>query len=77
VDFDANLILTDGHGNRIAGNDDGGEHCNARLVHTPPDDRPLRIVVNTARKHETGRFVLRVTVGHAITDPKGSCARPG
>ncbi len=76
-DFDAYLLLTHGPGDKLLENDDGGDACNARLVYTPPDDRPLRIVVNTARARETGRFVLRVTVGRAITDAKGSCARSG
>ncbi len=74
-DFDAYLLLTHGAGDKLLENDDGAGDCNARLVYTPADDRPLRILVSSVRKHETGRFVLRVTVGRAITDPKGSCAR--
>jgi len=50
-----------------------GDGCNARIVYTPPDDRPLRILVNTAHKHETGAFVLRVTAGPTITNVKGQC----
>jgi hypothetical protein len=73
--FDAYLVLTHGPGDKLVENDDGGDACNARVVYTPPDDRPLRIIVNTARKHETGPFVLRVSVGRAITDVKGQCAR--
>lgn len=73
--FDAYLVLTHGPGDKLVENDDGGDACNARLVYTPPDDRPLRIIVNTARKYETGPFVLRVSVGRAITDVKGQCAR--
>lgn len=76
-DFDAYLLLTHGAGDKVLENDDGGGTCNARLVYTPADDRPLRIVVNTARKHETGRYVLRVAGGRAATDPKGTCARGG
>ena len=76
-DFDAYLLLTYGAGDRLLENDDGGGACNARMVYVPADDRPLRILVNTARKHETGRYVLRVTAGRAATDPKGQCARGG
>jgi len=73
--FDAYLVLTHGPGEKIVENDDGGNACNARLVYTPPDDRPVRIIVNTARKHETGPYVLRVSAGLTITDVKGHCAR--
>lgn len=73
--FDAYLVLTHGSGDKILENDDGGNACNARLVYTPPDDRPVRIIVNTVRKHETGRYVLRVSAGLTITDVKGQCDR--
>ena len=73
--FDAYLVLTRGPGDKILENDDGGNACNARVVYTPPDDRPLRVIVNTARKHETGRYVLRVSAGLTITDVKGQCER--
>jgi len=73
--FDAYLVLTHGPGDKVLENDDGGNACNARLVYTPPDDRPLRVIVNTARKHETGPYVLRVSTGLTITDVKGQCAR--
>jgi hypothetical protein len=72
-DFDAYVLLTWGGGDKVLENDDGGGACNARLVYTPADDRPLRILANTARKHATGRYVLRVTAGRAATDPKGQC----
>ena len=71
--FDAYLILTHGPGDKILENDDGGNGCNARIVYTPLDDRPLRILVNTAQKHETGPYVLRVSPGLTITDVKGQC----
>ena len=72
-DFDAYVLLTWGGGDMVLENDDGGGACNARLVYTPTDDRPLRILANTARKQETGRYVLRVTAGRAAVDPKGQC----
>jgi len=71
--FDAYLILTHGPGDKVLENDDGGDGCNARIVYTPPDNRPLRIIVNTAHKHETGAFVLRVSAGPTITNVKGQC----
>ncbi len=75
--FDAYLVLTHGPGEKILENDDGGNACNARLVYTPTDDRPVRIIVNTARKRETGPYILRVSAGLTITDVKGQCHRGG
>ena len=73
-DFDAYLWLTRGHGDKIVANDDGGGGCNARLVYTPQDDHPLRLIVNTARPpHSTGRFTLRVTEGESTIETKGNC----
>ena len=73
VDFDAYVLLTYGNGDKIVENDDGGGACNARLVHVPTSDRPLRVVVNTSEKHETGRYVLRVSAGPSVVDAKGQC----
>lgn len=72
-DFDAYVILTNGRGQKLAENDDGGGGCNARLVYTASDDHPLRVVVNTAGKLQTGRFTLRVSDGESPTEPKGNC----
>jgi len=73
ADFDAYIILTRGRGDKVVDNDDGGGGCNARLVYTASDDHPLRIVVNTASKHQTGRFTLKVADGESPTEPKGNC----
>lgn len=72
-DFDAYLILTKGRGEKLAENDDGGGGCNARLVWTAQDDHPVRVVVNTARKLQTGKFIVRVTEGMSPVEPKGTC----
>ena len=73
-DFDSYLWLTRGHGDKIVANDDGGGGCNARLVYTPQDDHPLRLIVNTARPaHSTGHFTLRVTEGESTVETKGNC----
>jgi len=45
VDFDANVILTDGHGNRLIGNDDSGGNCcreTERTASTSTRARPPR-----------------------------------
>ena len=76
TEFDAYLLLTYGGSEKVLENDDGGGACNARLVYVPSDNRPLRILVNTAKKHETGRYTLRVTAGREDIDQKGQCLNP-
>jgi hypothetical protein len=73
-DFDAFLLLARGREDLLE-NDDGAGDCHARIVYTPPDDRPLRVLVNTAGGGQTGRFVLRVTPGLTPPDPRGTCGR--
>ena len=73
ADFDAYLLLTYGGGDKVSEDDDGGGACNARLVHVATDDRPLRIIVNSAGKHETGRYVLHVSAGRSGVAPSGQC----
>ncbi len=72
-DFDAYVLLVTGRGQKLAENNNGGGNCNARLVYTAADDHPVRVVVNSAGKLQTGRFTLRVSEGAAPVDPKGSC----
>jgi hypothetical protein len=74
-DFDAYVWLTRGRGDKIVANDDGGGGCNARLVYTPQDDHPLRLIVNAASRprRQTGRFTLRVSEGESATEAKGNC----
>ena len=74
-DFDSYLLLTNGRGQKLVENDDGGGGCNARLVYTPKDDHPLRIIVNTASKprYQTGNYTLRVLEGASPTEAKGNC----
>jgi len=74
-DFDAYLMLAHGRGERLAFNDDGGPGCDARLVYTPLDDHPLRIIVNTSSrpKLQTGAFTLRVSDGPAPVDSSHDC----
>ena len=76
-DFDAYVLLTRGRGDKLVDNDDGGGGCNARLVYTARDDHPLRIFVNTASQHQSGRYTLRVTAGESPTEPKGNCRFTG
>ena len=72
-DFDSYLLVTRGRGRKLVENDDGGGGCNARVVYTATDDHPVRLVVNSAGKRQTGRFTLGVTDGARPVEPKGIC----
>ncbi|PYO36398.1 MAG: hypothetical protein DMD74_04425, partial [Gemmatimonadetes bacterium] len=47
-DFDANLILPDGNGNRLASDDDSDGKCNARVTYRLPDAANYRIYANSS-----------------------------
>ena len=72
-DFDSYLLVTRGRGQKLVENDDGGGGCNARVAYTATDDHPVRLVVNSAGKLQTGRFTLRVADGAQPVEPKGTC----
>src|SRR5437899_1413874 len=72
-DLDSYLLVTRGRGRKLVENDDGGGGCNARVVYTATDDHPVRLVVNSVGKRQTGRFTLGVTDGARPVEPKGIC----
>ena len=74
TDFDPYLMLARGR-ERVVSDDDGGPGCDARLVFTPEDARPLRVVVNTSSRpiRQTGRFTLRVSDGRSPVDSSADC----
>ena len=74
TDFDPYLMLARGR-ERVVSDDDGGPGCDARLVFTPVDARPLRVVVNTSSRpvRQTGRFTLRVSDGRSPVDSSADC----
>src|SRR5256712_39002 len=72
-DFDSYLLVTRGRGQKLVENDDGGGGCNARVVYAATDDHPVRLVVNSAGKLQTGHFTLRVADGARPLEPKGRC----
>lgn len=76
--FDAYLILTRGRREKIAENDDGGGDCNARIVYTPRDNRPLRVIANTASHPnlQVGPYTLRVADGASVVDTAHDCQPP-
>ena len=70
-DFDPALILFRGLAEQIGSNDDGGGGCNSRVVHTPANLRPYRIVVVSRGEHKPGNYILSVTAGSQplLTEP--------
>lgn len=76
-EFDGSLILVRGFDQVAAVNDDGGSGCNARIVHTPTDETPLRLVVVARPAHRTGTYTLRVTEGDKLVLDDDPCTPPG
>ena len=70
-DFDPALILFRGMAEQIGSNDDGGGGCNSRVVHTPANLRPYRIVVVSRGERKPGNYILSVTAGSQplLTEP--------
>src|SRR2546430_7416326 len=62
-DFDANLILTDAHGNHLAEDDDGGGDCNARLTYVLPATGSYRLYANSSARAELGAFKIELQRG--------------
>jgi serine protease Do len=61
--FDAFVILEGPAGDEVARNDDGGDGTDARLSVTLPVTGDYRIIANTYRQGQFGRYVLRLTGG--------------
>jgi len=70
-DVDPALILVRGFVESVASNDDGGGGCNSRIVHTPADMRPYRIVVASRGNRTPGNYILSITAGSKplLTEP--------
>ena len=72
-DFDAELVVADASGNRLAANDDSGERCNARLQFVPPTTGNYRIYANSSAQAELGEFHLAMARGHAAVAADTVC----
>lgn len=72
-DFDARLRLYRGFAAALAGDDDGGGKCNARIVLTS-EGHPYKLVMNTGKADETGKYVLKVTEGALPVTQKSECS---
>jgi serine protease Do len=71
-EFDAFLLIERGR-ERLLQNDDGGGGCQARIVYTATDERPLSLIANSAGPRATGAFTLKVRAGPSPTEPKSTC----
>jgi serine protease Do len=69
--FDAFAILEGPAGNEIARDDDTGEGLNARLSVALPVTGTYRIIANTYRQGQFGRYTVRVSSAGAVTPGGG------
>jgi hypothetical protein len=76
-EFDATMFLVRGLSQVVAANDDGGGGCNARLVFTPDEDRPYRLVTRAAPGGAVGSFELTVSDGARPVLEESTCVPPG
>lgn len=76
-EFDGALFLVRGMSEVVAANDDGGGGCSARLVFTPDEDRPYRLVTRAAPGGAVGSFLLTVSAGAKPVLQESTCAPPG
>jgi len=72
-DFDARLRLYRGFAAPLAGDDDGGGKCNARIVLTS-EGHPYKLVMETGQGDETGKYVLKVTEGALPITQRSECS---
>ncbi len=77
TDFDAYAILQDQAGSRLAYDDDSGGGTNARIIFTLPYTGPYRILANSYRRGQGGRYTLRLTGLGTATATGASAPLPG
>jgi serine protease Do len=78
TDFDAFAILTDGAGNKLTDNDDGGGGTNARIIYTLANTGWYRVLANSLAKGRYGRYTLRLrSLGTASTANTSGGMLPG
>jgi serine protease Do len=71
-DFDAYAILTDGAGNELARDDDGGEGTDARIIHTLPANGQYRVLATSFRARRTGSYSVRLAPAVAVAVEGGT-----
>jgi hypothetical protein len=72
-DFDANIVVADASGNRLASNDDSGENCNARLTYVLPQAANYRVYANSSAAAELGAYRLAMARGKAAAATDTVC----
>jgi len=77
AEFDAYAILQDQTGTRIAYDDDAGGGTNARIIFTLPYAGPYRILANSYRRGQTGRYTVRLTGLGMATAAVATAPLPG
>ena len=70
-DVDPAMILIRGFSETVWSDDDGAGGCNARIVHTPQNLRPYRVVVVSRGERQAGNYILSVSPGSQpiLTEP--------
>src|SRR5258705_10092364 len=53
-EFDANIVVADASGNRLANNDDGGGNCNALVTYVLPQAANYRVYAHSNAPAELG-----------------------
>ncbi len=76
-EFDSTLFLVRGLSEVVMANDDGGGGCNARLVFTPDEERPYRLITRAVPAGAIGSFRLTVTEGAKPVMQQSTCEPPG
>jgi serine protease Do len=76
-DFDAYAMLQDQTGTRIAYDDDSGGGTNARIIFTLPYAGLFRILANSFRRGQTGRYTVRLTSLGMATATTATAPLPG
>jgi serine protease Do len=77
TEFDAYAILQDQTGTRLAYDDDTGGGTNARIIFTLPYTGLYRILANSYRRGQTGRYTVRLTGLGTTTASAASAPLPG
>jgi hypothetical protein len=77
TDFDAYAILQDQSGARIAYDDDSGGGSNARIIFTLPYTGPYRLLANSYRRGQVGRYTVRLTSLGMTTAAAATAPLPG
>jgi serine protease Do len=77
TEFDAYAILQDQSGGRLAYDDDSGGGSNARIIFTLPSTGRYRVLANSYKRGQTGRYTVRLTSLGMTTAAAATAPLPG